>query len=423
MKIVILTNGTRGDIEPLIYLAMGLKASGHEVTVTASDNFKDDVTSAGLLHASMPVNLQEYMNTEEGKIWFEKISRNPFAMMTEMNKMIPRLAGTTLDAYWKASEGADLLITTTGALGDIYIKKALNIPMIEVHLQPLYPTGEFPYPIMESKLKNPNLCRLTYYMVERMLWFMFKKHIKKWQKETFGKIRKFKGGPFAARRRSQELKLEAFSESIVPRPKDWPDHCKICGYFFPPKEEVYTPEGPLADFLNEGPPPVYIGFGSMQVTEKDKLLSAITWLLENTKTRIILSKGWGLFPEKLKSERLITIGNVSHSWLFPRTGGIIHHGGAGTTAAALKSGVPQIIFPQTADQPFWAKRAAALGVAPEPVKMNKLTPESLKKGIEFLQSPDAKKKAAETGKKIKAERGVEEAVRLIESVLADRKGC
>ncbi|MBI9098820.1 MAG: glycosyltransferase family 1 protein, partial [Spirochaetaceae bacterium] len=363
MKIVILTNGTRGDIQPLIYLGQELHRTGCEVVVVASENFALMIEKEGLIHHSMPVNMQEYMETEEGRLWMKKLTGNPFVLISEIKKMIPRLARATLNAYWTACQGADLIITTTGALGDIYIKNHLYVPLVEVHLQPLEPTCEFAYPLINFPNNFKILNKFSYFYFEWILGQMFRKSLNTWQKETFGSVLKYKGGPFAERRRSSDLKLGAYSSVLIAKPWDWPENYHICGSFLS-SEEDYTPEPKLKNFILSGKAPVFIGFGSMIITNPDKLAAIIKKIVMNTDERIIFARGWSSLDIVDIPDRLLVVQAVSHKWLFPRMAGIIHHGGAGTTAASLRAGVPQMIFPKTADQPFWGKKVHALGISP-----------------------------------------------------------
>lgn len=418
MKIVILTNGTRGDIQPLIYLGQTLIKHNFEVSVVASENFSALIENAGLIHNLMPVNMQEFMESEEGRIWMKKISKNPFAMISQVRKMIPRLAISTLDAYWSACQGADLIVTTTGALGDVLFKDKLNIPLVEIQLQPLEPTSEFAYPLIHLPFNSGSFNKFTYYYFEWFLGVMFKKSLKKWQKDNFGTVRKYKGGPFAERRRCADLKIGSFSSSLVARPADWPEKYHICGNFFPADSTEAESDPLIDDFLKEGPAPVYIGFGSMVLDNTEKISSIISQIIEQTDRRIIFAKGWTPINIQSVPGRLLVVDHVSHSRLFPRTSGIIHHGGAGTTAAALKAGIPQMIFPKTADQPFWADRVFRAGLSPKPFKLEKLTYNKLEEIFVFLQSAEAADRSAEIKKICSDEKGTEKAAELIQNILA-----
>ena len=215
MNIMILTNGTRGDIQPLIYLSEELLAAGFNVTMVSSDLYKDLISKRNINFKSIPVNLQDYMNSEEGKEWLKRTSRNPIKIISSLKKMLPEIAKDTQESYLDASKKSDLIITTVGAIGDLYISDRLNIPIVEVQLQPLYPTRDFPYPlIIFPNIKAIN--KYTYYLFEQLLWLMFKKEIVKWAKKTLKVNTRYKGGAFAAittGSRLQKKEIRSLSKS------------------------------------------------------------------------------------------------------------------------------------------------------------------------------------------------------------------
>jgi UDP:flavonoid glycosyltransferase YjiC (YdhE family) len=171
----------------------------------------------------------------------------------------------------------------------------------------------------------------------------------------------------------------------------------------------------LLAFLESGPAPVYIGFGSM--ASSDPRATAIIALeaLRATGQRGVLFKGWGgLQPEDLPPD-VFMIGSTPHSWLFPRMSAIVHHGGAGTTGAGLAAGVPSIVVPFFADQPFWGQRVYDLRVGPPPISRRRLTAENLSAAIRMVVDDQAlRRRAADLGTRIRAEDGVGAAVQLIE---------
>lgn len=420
MNIVILTNGTRGDIQPLVYLGEGLIRNDHKVTIVASNNFSELIKSSGLYHASMPVNFQERLETEEGRKWFKRLSKNPISMLIEIKKMIPSLAEQTLNSYWSECQGCDLIITTTGALGDVYISNALNIPIIEIQLQPLHPTKEFCHPLVNFKLNIPFINKLSYLLIEQMLWQIFKKSIYKWQLNKFNTVKKIKGGAFKYRRCLNNLKIGAYSSNILDKPSDWPERYKITGFLFPQTVNEPLMDKRISMFIENGSKPFYIGFGSMNLENPVKLIEILESVAEKLNIRFILSKGWSGFQGSYESNNLLIINEVSHLVLFPQMQGIIHHGGAGTTSASLLSGVPQMILSYTADQPFWSRLVNGNKKLHLAVNPNRLTEKRLIKIITLLSLSSEKDKASFLGDKIGNEKGLEKAVWLIEEALRNQ---
>jgi sterol 3beta-glucosyltransferase len=174
----------------------------------------------------------------------------------------------------------------------------------------------------------------------------------------------------------------------------------------------------LIEFLDQGAPPIYIGFGS--VGEKNSALQttqlAIDALLQSGQ-RGILATGWsGLSRMENVPDNVFILESAPHSWLFPRMAAVVHHGGAGTTAAGLRAGVPGIIIPHSNDQFAWARRVYELGVGSKPIRRKNLTVEQLAEAIGFVLKSDIRKSAEDLGKKIQTENGTEAATRVIDSL-------
>jgi sterol 3beta-glucosyltransferase len=216
------------------------------------------------------------------------------------------------------------------------------------------------------------------------------------------------GWPFSPREGRITPLLFGFSGHVVPRPADWPEHAHITGYWSadPPRDEE-IPAG-IRRFLDAGPAPVFIGFGSAVSGARAELAGVAVDALRRTGRRGILSEGSnGPAP----APDILMVESVSHRWLFPKMGAIVHHGGAGTTGAGLRAGIPNILIPFTADQPFWAARVRELGVGPDPIPLRKLTPDRLAAAIErALTDGEMRSRCGELGGKIDAEDGVARAV-------------
>jgi sterol 3beta-glucosyltransferase len=177
----------------------------------------------------------------------------------------------------------------------------------------------------------------------------------------------------------------------------------------------YQPEKALLEFLSNGPPPVYIGFGSMVDHEREEITQIVNHALRETNQRGILLGGWSGLGSGDLPDFILQIKEVPHDWLFPKMAAVVHHGGAGTTAAGLRAGVPSVIVPTFGDQFFWGWRVHELGVGPKPIPRNKLTVTNLTNAIQrSIYNDDIKNKASVIGQQIRAENGVERAVSMIE---------
>ena len=161
--------------------------------------------------------------------------------------------------------------------------------------------------------------------------------------------------------------LYCFSRHVRPVPVDYPSHAHVTGYWFLGSASSWKPPDELAEFIECGDAPVYVGFGSMGFAkDAGRRREAITTALARAEVRGVLATGWGGIPAGAAGPNVITVDNVPHDWLFPRVAAVVHHGGAGTTAAGLRAGRPTLICPFVGDQPFWGSQIDQLGSGPNP---------------------------------------------------------
>ena len=199
------------------------------------------------------------------------------------------------------------------------------------------------------------------------------------------------------------------SPALIPKPADWASHLSVSGFFFLPLASSYTPPEDLIIFLQAGPPPVYIGFGSIVVQDPDGFSRLIIEAIRKAGVRALVSKGWGgLGSDKMDiPENVFMLGNCPHDWLFPQVSCVVHHGGAGTTAAGITSGRPTIIVPFFGDQPFWGDMIARAGAGPAPIPYKKLTADALAQAILEALQPQVQERAMLMAEKIGQENGVQ----------------
>jgi len=208
--------------------------------------------------------------------------------------------------------------------------------------------------------------------------------------------------------------LYGFSPSVIPAPSDWNGDTHITGYWFVDEADDWQPPSALLDFLQSGSPPVYIGFGSMSNRNSEQTADLVIQALALTNQRAILLSGWGGLQKTNMPDSIFMIDAIPHSWLFPRVSAVVHHGGASTTAAGLKAGVPSVVIPFFGDQPFWGQRVADLGVGSKPIPRKRLTAERLANAIqEVVTNEDLRQRAAKLGKQIQTENGIESAINII----------
>jgi sterol 3beta-glucosyltransferase len=283
---------------------------------------------------------------------------------------------------------------------------------------PVYPTRAFTNPILPFEL--PAALNRRSYAANSGGKAPFMGMINEFRREELGLPPR---GRFASEERLPDGRsipiLHAYSPAVVPIPPDWPPHVTATGYWFIDADPAWQPQGDLAAFLDAGPPPVYIGFGSMVTRDPAAKTALAVEALRLSGQRGVIAAGWaGLRTAKLP-DTIHLLGQAPHDWLFPRMSAVVHHGGAGTTAAGLRAGRPTVIAPFFGDQPFWGRRVQALGVGPAPLPQKRLTAEALAAAIRAVVSDDGTRtRAAALGERIRAEDGVERTVEWIRSQLA-----
>jgi sterol 3beta-glucosyltransferase len=209
---------------------------------------------------------------------------------------------------------------------------------------------------------------------------------------------------------------------VIPPPPDWDETSIATGYWFLERDEQWQPDPALQTFLQAGPPPVYIGFGSMPSQDAEAKLQVILAALAQTGARGIVATGWGGLAAAETPDTVYLLESAPHDWLFPQMAAVVHHGGAGTTAAGLRAGVPTIVCPFFGDQPFWGRRVAALGVGPAPIPQRRLTAKRLGAALEStLQDKAMHRRAQQLGELIRREDGVGRAIALIEKEVAESR--
>jgi sterol 3beta-glucosyltransferase len=417
MHITLLTVGTRGDVQPYVALGRGLRQAGYDVRVVTHEAFEELILGNGLEFVPLTVDIQAVMRGSVGQRWVES-GRNQLRFLTSMIRLAFPTLRQMLSDSWHACQGTEAIIYSTFAIAGYSVAEALGIPGIAAPLQPLTRTRAFSMMGFPAFSLGAKLNWLSYLIGEQLLWQPFRTVLNRWRKEKLGLSPISIQGPFTSVYKDRHPWLYGFSPSVITKPVDWPEWVHVAGYWFLDLQEGWSPPGRVVDFLAAGPPPVCIGFGSMVDRAREKLLGIAIEALEQTRQRGILITGWGGMHDRMLPEEILAVESIPHEWLFPRMKAIVHHGGAGTTAAALRSGVPSIVTPFFADQPFWGKVVERLGVGPAPILRKRLSVGQLVESIKIATSDDEMKaRASLLGEKIREEDGITRAVEIIESLI------
>jgi sterol 3beta-glucosyltransferase len=314
----------------------------------------------------------------------------------------------------EACRGADLIIHTFAhAVGAHTLARELNIPDIHIQTFPMFtPTGDYPNVTMPS-LGNSYLNRLTHTLSMHITMLTSRMGYERVRRRA-GLPRRKLYSPFEdAPPRLRTPILCAWSPVILPPSSDWDSQVHVTGYFFLPENISYSPPPRLDEFVKTGKPPVCVSFGSMVNRNAGKIDAVIRESLKQTNNRGIILSGWGT-PKRESTSDLLYVESAPHDWLLPRCKMIVHHGGAGTTAAGLRAGIPQVVVPFTADQPFWGNRIRTLGAGPKPLRVGRLSGKGMVGAMVEAESNAVRERAQAAGRRIRGEDGVGEAVRLIE---------
>ncbi|PZD72636.1 O-mycaminosyltylonolide 6-deoxyallosyltransferase [Acaryochloris thomasi RCC1774] len=415
MKVTILATGTRGDVQPYVALGLGLKAAGHQVRVASSKTFSEFVGAHALEFHPLEVDVKQVLGSEVGADIMKKGS-NPVQFIRLYGKLMRPFIEQQLHDSWQACQGADALIYSPLSFGGASFGEKLQIPHFLAKIQPVGITREFPSPVIPPGIKLGGMYNLlTYKVVKQISRQTLTPPVKDWLQANL------QISPARSWRQLQYQKAQlfGFSDAVVPKPHDWPDSWYVTGYWVL-EQSNWQPPAELIEFLAAGPPPVYIGFGSMKSQSPAALTQLAIKALSLSNQRGILLTGWGSLRQTDLPKDVYIVDSVSHDWLFPQMAAVVHHGGSGTTAASLRAGVPTIITPFVADQPFWGDRIQKLGIGPAPIRQNKLTADALSKSISAaINHQPFKERAVRLSQRIKAENGVAQAVDIFNQLIKD----
>lgn len=407
--VTLLASGTRGDVQPYLALGIGLCAAGFDVRIATHTNFAAMVAPTGLSFAQLDANPSDLFARPGGEYALRFDLRHPLRNLSasinywrEVRPVFARL----IDSAWRAAQGSDALVIGLPTLWGARIAEALRIPYVRGLLQPFTPTRDFPSPLLPFTFSlGASYNRLTYRIVEQSMWLS-------WRGAINQLLKLHSERSSEAAQSKSALTLYGFSSRVVPRPSDWTAE-RITGYWFLPAPPNWQPCAELEKFLDAGAPPVYIGFGSIGVRDENKTLEIILRALTQTGLRAVISVSHNFANVNLP-DNIFPVIDVPHDWLFQRVATVVHHGGAGTTAAGLRAGVPAIIVPLAVDQFFWGKRVAELGVGTRPIPQSALTSEALSRALAQVTSDAGMKTRAKIlAEKISSEDGIARAVELI----------
>ncbi len=411
MRILITTFGTRGDVQPYVALGGALRERGHDVTLAAPGAFRDMADGVGLAlypaGSRMLTMLQEVMPELSGP-------RDALRTLGVMREAMRE----HLDEQWAAARASepDLVVHHPKCLAGPHLAEALDVPAVLSIPLPFYtPTHAFPIPILGGASLGGRGNRASYALA-RLTTIMYGGVVDDFRRRIgLGPIGRF-ADPLRNPDGSPVPVLYPYSRHVVPVPADFPPSAHVTGYWFLRHDPAWRPETRLVDFLSAGEPPVYVGFGSMGFGKgADERRDAVLAALAANHLRGIVATGWGgLTAGETPSDDVLVVDAVPHDWLFDRVAAVVHHGGAGSTAAGLRAGRPSLICPFLGDQPFWGARVHAVGAGPRPLPAKRLSAGLTARLGDLVRDGTYRRRAAEIGEAIRAEDGLGQGVGILE---------
>jgi sterol 3beta-glucosyltransferase len=419
VRVLIAAVGSRGDVAPLTGLGTALRGAGHDVSVASFAMFEELITGCGLGFRLLPGDPQVLQASEQGQRWQEG-GRGSLGAIRLVRLIAEHLRGVNAALLPAARQDTDVLFPAGLAwFGGYRIAEGLGLPSIGLALQPAHPTSQFSPPgLMTRSLGGWGNRALARALMAVSPTAMDRPSKRLWAQEGMPglSIRQLY-------RRQESTRWPFFygySPSVVPRPPDWREGIEVAGYWWPAHPVGWTPPADLERFLAAGPPPVFVGFGSRNPADSARLTEIVTEARRQAGARMVIQAGWASLGTGLQdNDDMIVIGETPHDWLFPKMATVVHHAGAGTTAAGLRAGVPTVSVPMITDQPFWASRVAALGAGPKAVPYKSLTAGALTAAISDAVGRESyRSRAQEIAKQLATEDGALPVIRALDRLTA-----
>jgi sterol 3beta-glucosyltransferase len=378
MRVLIVAVGSRGDVAPCAGLGTALRDAGHSVAIAGYEQHSSLVLGCGLEFQALPGDprLLEAARWQRG-------GTGPLGAARLVRLIADHLREVHQGIITAARQGAEvLLLQGISAIGGYHIAQGLGLPSMGLGLQPVNPTGDFAPSIVTARSLGRWGNRAAGQALIALGAPMLAGPVRELRAELGLPRLGTRAAIFGDQDRARWPGFHGYSPAVLPRPADWRPGLEVVGYWWPPRPAGWSPPQELDIFLNKGPPPVFVGFGSMTPDDAERAGGLAAEAGRRAGVRLVIQAGAaGLAPAGQPSPDVIGIGDVPHDWLFPQMAAVVHHAGAGTTGAGLRAGKPAVTVPMLGDQPFWAARLARLGVGPRPVPYRRLSARRLAAAI------------------------------------------
>ncbi len=428
MKVLITTIGTRGDVQPYLALAVGLKSAGHEVVICTCPRFKSLIIDYGIAFEPLDDGLLELLDSPLGRDIIGSLNGvlGVICSTAKLAKQIAPMHRQVVADSWAAmhKQQPDIILYHPKIFCAPAFSALQKVPIVLTMLCPLHvPTERTP--MFGPRLKTNRVVRYfnraSYRLAHWLIDKVTRRFMRNWRTQYDPNNVSNNASQTQVSATQPIPVIHAYSKAVSSRPNDWPLHASISGYWFlpnaPSEQSPWQPNQELEQFLSAGQPPVYFGFGSMASSDTQKTSELILAAIEKTGIRAVISTGWGGIDSVQQSSNIHVLDYAPHDWLFPKMAAVVHHGGAGTTAAGLRAGCPTIICPFGLDQPFWGRCVAELGAGVAPIAQKDLTAEKLANAISSVLADASFAEAAKRiANAINSEDGIATAIKTIEQI-------
>jgi sterol 3beta-glucosyltransferase len=414
VRVAIAALGTRGDVWPYVVLGQGLRAAGHDVLVSTVERFRGLVEEASLGFHALPGDPADAFRA----LRFDVSPWRPLHHLSVIHTAVDALVGQAdPEELVHAWADRDCVIFSSSTTFAHFVATHLGARCAMVVYLPTVATSAFAHPVLTPRLALGKRGNLASWLVgERVSKQTFKEPLRPAARRSW----RLPAFPLSTNRRGATWPpirlLHAYSPEVVPRPRDWPAHVTVTGWLLPEPSPEPLPES-VERFLEQGPPPIYIGFGSMPIPDPDGTAQMLVAALRRAGQRaLVCGAGLAHAPALHGTDAVLTAEVLPFEHLLHRVSALVHHGGSGSVGAGLRSGTPTLVTPFVFDQFFWGERVRKLGAGPPPIPFRRLSEDRLARALADLASGRYETAARRLGERIRAENGVGRAVEEIERV-------
>lgn len=399
MRVALVVAGSRGDAEPFVALGRTLAGLGARPVLLTHAEHQDLARRSGVDFVALPGDPRAMLATPTGLALLT--SRDPVRALRGLRDLAADLIDDVIAALETHLRDVDAVVFSTLAVAAHHVAERHGVPALWGVLQPVTPTRAWPSLLAAPPpVDLPGWANLaSHRFADRLAWALLAPGLMAYRRRVG--LPKFG----ASRVREEVVTLGGWSPLLAPAPPDWPPTVSVTGAWRIPVDATPPLPAEVLEFLDDGPPPVYVGLGSATVAQPEAVTEMLLGAADDAGVRVVLSQGWaglGDSQPRRESRVLVVAGELSHQRLFPRCAAVVHHAGAGTTHTALAAGAVGVPLPLWADQPFWAARTAALGVSARPVAQHGWTRSRIAQAIAHATGEPWRRERARRGAEIEA---------------------